>query len=257
MQQPYVVGKANFLWMMSPSHILSFSNMLSVNHPSYLQVCWYDRSGGYIDRLYRGNPELKSNVFRTYVLAYQFRHKRFSASTSVQFVRSRNEIVQTWFREEIDGRPYQVFTWVNGSDSQQLGVSQSFGWSGKVLTASLSANYNRVWMRLKDSDGDAMRANNWKLSGKVSANLGKGWMVSTDATYQSAVASFFSIFSDYCNLNAQVSKSFKKVTLYLAGRDLADKPTIIRTESADGEEVHHERSYLNRRLIILGCKWTF
>lgn len=257
LHRPYAVGNGAFSWQIAAGHILSITNTLYVRHPTYLQVCWYDRSSGYIDRLYRGNPQLKSNVIRAYGFVYQFRHKRFNASTTVQYVRSRNEIVQTWFREEIDDRQYQVFTWVNGADSRQLGISQSLGWKGKVLTASLSADYHRAWRRLRDSDGEAMRADDWKLSGKVSANLGKGWVVSTDATYQSAVSSFFSLFSDYCTLNAHVSKTFKKVTLYLAGHDLADKPVIIRTESADGSEVNHERSYDNRRLIILGCKWSF
>ena len=89
------------------------------------------------------------------------------------------------------------------------------------------------------------------------ANLGKGWTVSADAKYQSEVASFFAMFSDYCRVNARVSKSFKKWTVYLEGRDLADTPHIVRVESADGSQVNHERSYMNRRLVVLGCKWTF
>lgn len=255
-QRPYVVGNGVFKWLMAAGHTLSMANTLSVLHPSYLQVCWYDRSGGYIDRVFRGNPQLQSNVLRGYNLMYQFQHKRFSASTTVQYIRSRNEIVQTWFREEIDGRPYQVFTWVNGADSRQLGFSYALGWNGKVMKAGLKAGFNRAWRRLRESD-EAMRADDWTLSGNVSANLGKGWTVSTDATYQSAVTSFFSLFSDYCTLNAKVAKSFKKVTLYLAGRDLVDKPTLIHIESADGSQTNIEQSYNNRRLIILGCKWSF
>jgi len=254
-QQPYVVGNGLLSWQMGAGHSLSLTNVLAVRHPSYLQVCWYDRSGGYVDRLYRGNPQLKSNVVRAYGLNYAFHHKRFLVSTSLSFTRSRNEIVQTWFWDEIDGRQYQVFTWVNGSESRVLGFEQKLGWNGKVISAGLSAAYKHAQMRLKDSD-TPMHADDWTLSGNVSANLGKGWTVSADAKYQSEVASFFAMFSDYCRVNARVSKSFKKWTVYLEGRDLADTPHIVRVESADGSQVNHERSYMNRRLVVLGCKWT-
>lgn len=255
-QQPYVVGNGYFAWQMGAGHSLSLTNMMTVRHPSYLQVCWYDRSGGYIDRLYRGNPDLKSNVVRNYGLNYTFRHKRFLVSSAVSFTRSRNEIVQTWFWDEIDGRQYQIFTWVNGSESRILGFEQKIGWNGKVISAGLSATYNHAQMRLQDSDVP-MHADNWTLSGNISANLGKGWTVSADAKYQSEVASFFAMFSDYCRVNARVSKAFKRWTIYLEGRDLADSPHIVRVESADGTQVNQERSYQNRRLVALGCKWNF
>ena len=255
-QRPYAVGNGLFSWQMGAGHSLSLINSLAVRHPSYLQVCWYDRSGGYIDRLYRGNPDLKSNEVRSYGLNYTFRHKRFLVSSAVSFTRSRNEIVQTWFWDEIDGRQYQIFTWVNGSESRILGFEQKIGWNGKVISAGLSATYNHAQMRLQDSDVP-MHADNWTLSGNISANLGKGWTVSADAKYQSEVASFFAMFSDYCRVNARVSKAFKRWTIYLEGLDLADSPHIVRVESADGTQVNQERSYQNRRLVALGCKWNF
>lgn len=255
-QRPYAVGNGYFTWEMGTGHKLTLTNALTVRHPSYLQVCWYDRSAGYIDRLYRGNPDLKSNVVRGYGLNYTFRHKRFLVSSAVTFIRSRNEIVQTWFHEVIDGREYHIFTWINGADSRIWGFEQKLGWNGKILTAGLDAAYNHGQQKLTDTD-EAVHADDWSLSGNISANLGKGWTVSADAKYQSEVASFFAMFSDYCRVNAKVAKAFKKWTIYLEGRDLADTPHIVRVESADGTLVNVERSYRNRRLIVLGCKWNF
>lgn len=68
---------------------------------------------------------------------------------------------------------------------------------------------------------------------------------------------WFDRTSDYCVLNAKISKSFKKVTLFLEGRDLADWSHESRVESADGSTVHIEMSYFNRRVVLLGCKWVF
>ena len=256
-QRPYMVGNGKFKWQMAEEHAFSLRFTQNVRHPNYLQVCWFDRTGGYMDRLYRGNPDLKSNVTRSYKSDYTWTHKRFNASLSLSYSRSQNEIVQTWFKEEIDDRTYNVFTWVNGADSREFGVSPSIGWKGKVLTTNLALDFTRSYQALKEKE-ELKKNNAWSLSADVALNLGKGWRVSADARYQSAVTHFFSIFDDYCIVNARVQKSIKKVTVFLEGRHLADKMMKNRIESAE-EEYHTwtELNMLNRRLIVLGCKWNF
>ncbi|MBR0354447.1 MAG: hypothetical protein IJK35_03635, partial [Oscillospiraceae bacterium] len=53
-QHPNLVGNGNIDWRIHPRHKLTLSNKLTLKHPTYLQVCWFDRSGGYIEQLYRG-----------------------------------------------------------------------------------------------------------------------------------------------------------------------------------------------------------
>ena len=255
-QRPYVVGNGNVSWMMGQGHELRFNNRMAVVHPSYLQVCWFDRTAGYLDRLYRGNPDLKSNVSRSYGLTYSFNYKRFNTSTAVSFSRSRNEIIQTWFEEEIDHRSYRVFTWINGAESRVFGVSQTIGWKGKVLTANAGFGYNHAHQSMKETD-QYVEANDWSLYGNVAANLGKGWSLSADMRYQSQVTRFLEMFDDYCIVNAKVKKQFKKLTLYLEGRHLADTPQITKVYSEDMTHYWTERIYLNRRLVILGLNWRF
>lgn len=255
-QKPYAVGQSCFSWQMAADHSLSLTNNLSVNHPSYLQVCWFDRTGDYIDRLYRGNPYLKSTVSQKYGLSYTYQHNSFYATGSLSYSHNRNEIVQTWFSEQIDGRQYQIFTWLNGLDSKQVGVEHVVGWDANGLTAKISSGHNHSWRRLQATD-TLRRSDDWNVQAELSADLGKGWTISTHLKYQSKITTFFAMLNEYCEVNVRLSKTFNRLTLYYEGRDLADMPKIVHMESADGTQIHVERAYLSRRLFVLGCKWRF
>lgn len=71
------------------------------------------------------------------------------------------------------------------------------------------------------------------------------------------VATFFTIFKEYCELNLRVQKDFKSFTLYLEGRDLLDQPRETSFESDELQEYWVEEVRSNRRLFILGARWKF
>lgn len=79
------------------------------------------------------------------------------------------------------------------------------------------------------------------------------WLCAIPAICKFAGMTAAAVMSTVCT-GANLGKGW---TVYLEGRDLADTPHIVRVESADGSQVNHERSYMNRRLVVLGCKWTF
>ena len=54
-----------------------------MSHPDYLKICWYDRTAGYLDQLYRGNEQLFSPTTYLYGLEYEFKYKRFLSQTNV------------------------------------------------------------------------------------------------------------------------------------------------------------------------------
>ncbi len=252
----YPVGNANVKWTISPMHSLILSNKMSVKHPDYLKICWYDRTAGYLDQLYRGNEDLKSPQTREYTLAYELKYKRFSSKTGVSYKRVEDEIDQTWFNEEIDGRQYKVFKWLNSADSYSVGLSEVLGWRGKIINANLGVTYNQS-RRIAKSNGAIKNNFDWKLTSDISAKLGKGWSMGLNAKYQSKVATFFTIFKQYCELNAYVQKEFKKVTLYLRGNHLLDTPVETSFESEETKEFWIEEVRSNRRIFIIGAKWNF
>jgi hypothetical protein len=252
----YPVGKADVKWSLTPRHSLQLGTQMSVSHPDYLKICWYDRTAGYMDQLYRGNEQLLSPETRRYALTYEYKAKRFSSKSTINFTRVSNEIDQTWSNEEIDGRMYKVFRWLNSSDSRSVGLTQQLGWQGKVITAHTGMTYTQSRRRAKS--GDTVKDSfNWGLNGDILARLGKGWSLGADAHYQSKVATFFTIFKEYCELNARVQKEFKRVTLYLEGRDLLDQARETSFESDELQEYWVEEVRHNRRIFVLGAKWNF
>ena len=252
----YPVGKANVKWSISPSHSLNLIQQMSVSHPDYLKICWYDRTAGYLDKLYRGNEQLVSPQTMLYTLEYEFKWKRFLSQTALTYKEVINEIDQTWSNEEIDGRQYKIFLWINSADSRTAGFTQKLGWRGKVITANVGVTYNRSRRTAKTSDV-VKNSFNWKLNGDISAQLGKGWSIGADAMYQSKVATFFTIFKEYCELNAFIQKDFKSISLYLKGSDLLDMPRETSFESEELREAWVEQVRSNRRLVVIGAKWNF
>ena len=252
----YPVGKANIKWNISPCHSINFKNEMTVKHPEYLKICWYDRTAGYLDQLYRGNEDLRSPQTMLYGLDYQFTYRRFVAKTGISFKHIMDEIDQTWTNEEIDGRMYKVFHWLNSADSRSLGLSQTLGWRGKVIDANAEIKYNRS-SRVAKNNGNVKDSYDWCFKGDVTAILGKGWSMGANFKYQSKVKTFFTIFDQYCELNARVTKEFKKFTIFLEGKDLLDQPTETSFESEELQEYWVEAVRNNRRMVILGAKWNF
>ena len=252
----YPVGRANIKWTISPNHSLNLTNQMSVSHPDYLKICWYDRTAGYLDQLYRGNEGLLSPKTRVYGLEYEFKYKRFISQSTVSYKRVLDEIDQTWTNEEIDGRQYKVFHWLNSSNSRSVGLTQKLGWRGKVIVANVGITYNQSRRTAKDSD-KVKNSFDWKLTSDITAFLGKGWSVGADAKYQSKVATFFTIFKQYCELNVRIQKDFKKFTLYLQGKDLLDQTRETSFESEELQEFWIEQVRSNRRIYVLGAKWKF
>lgn len=252
----YPVGRSNIKWTISPSHSLNLTNQLSVSHPDYLKVCWYDRTAGYLDQLYRGNEQLLSPTTHLFGLEYEFKYRRFLSQTNVSYKEVYDEIDQTWTNEEIEGRQYKVFHWLNSSNSRSVGITQKLGWRGKVIVANLGVTYNQSRRTAKDSD-KVKNSFDWKLSGDIKAFLGKGWSVAMDAKYQSKVATFFTIFKQYCELNARIQKDFKQFSVFLQGKDLLDQPRETSFESEDAQEFWVEEVRSNRRFFVLGIQWKF
>ena len=58
-------------------------------------------------------------------------------------------------------------------------------------------------------------------------------------------------------LDARIQKKFKKVTLFLDGKDLLDSPRESTYTSSNGKESWVDYYRYNRRLILLGIQWNF
>ena len=154
------------------------------------------------------------------------------------------------------GRSRPLSSWINSSDSHSVGLIENLGWRGKIITANIGLKYNQNQRKSKTSDA-VKKSFDWRLNADIMANMGKGWSMGVNAAYQSKVATFFTIFKEYCVLNAKVQKEFKNFTLYLEGRDLLDQPMETSFESEELQELWVEEVRSNRRIIVLGVNWKF
>jgi len=252
----YLVGESRIDWKISPMHKLILRHKASVAHPSYIQICWYERQGNYLTQIYRGKESLLSTPTTAFNLEYEFRYKRFVSTTTMGYTLRNDEIDQTFTKEIIDGRDYQVFTWVNAADSRIVGFSEKLSWKGQTLKADVGVNYNGTVRKARES-GVVKQTSDWRLWADVTLNLPKGWSIRADANYRSKVATFFTIFSKYCALNAKIQKNYKRVSIYLQGRDLLDNQVITQYQSEDGLNGWIELTRNNRRMVVLGVLWNF
>ena len=252
----YPVGNARLAWDISDTHRLVVTHQASAEYPDFLKVCWYDRTGGYADQIFRGNSDLVSSQSSRYGFSYELKVKHFRYTTGNNITRTLNEIDQTWFNEEIEGRLYKVFRWVNADDSWAFGTAHRIVWEGDWLKAGTGVEFN--WARrVAKSDGTLKTASDWRFTADALASLGKGWTVSTDVRYRSKWSTFFTITDENWDFGVRVTKAFKDLTLYFDGRDLLDHSRSTSFESTDGKEFWVDVVRDNLRLFVIGIKWNF
>lgn len=78
-----------------------------------------------------------------------------------------------------------------------------------------------------------------------------------DGRYQGKTKTLYSIRERHYTINSKVEKAFKRITVYLEGRNLFDVPETVTFISEDFKDTWTEKRKLNRRLILLGFKWNF
>ena len=253
---PHVVGKSSFMWKIHPSHELGLSHERTVKHPTYLQTCSFERPGAFINQIWRGNPELKSNTSSTFSIDYKFRYKRFSVSSSTFYTRKLNEVDQTFRMEKIDEREYKVFTWMNSSNSHVMGMNNTLSWSGKWVDANLNVKYTHTY-RIAQLENKKQNTDDWRIKADFLVKLGSGWSIGADMNYKNPTMTLHTLVTAYWTLNARVQKKFKNFTVYFQGKDLLEHMQKNQYTSVYGDEVWIEQIYQNRRLLILGFNWNF
>lgn len=253
---PHVVGKSSFMWKIHPSHELGLSHERTVKHPTYLQTCSFERPGAFINQIWRGNPELKSNTSSTFSIDYKFRYKRFSASSSTFYTRKLNEVDQTFRMEKIDEREYKVFTWMNSSNSHVMGMNNTLSWASKWVDANLNIKYTHTY-RIATLENKKQNTDDWRIKADFLVKLGWGWSIGADMNYKNPTMTLHTLVTAYWTLNAKVQKKFKNFTVYFQGKDLLEHMQKNQYTSVYGDEVWVEQIYQNRRLLILGFNWNF
>ena len=251
------VGRLGGRWQVAPRHALFWSGSLTVQRPTYQQICWYPRQGSYANQLFIGNPDLLPTQLFGNQVGYQFQLKRFSAEYTSSYTRRDNEEVRTFSNYEIDGNKYTAFTWVNAARTRTWIEKLALGWNGAVFKAGASCLYHDL--RQKQDPTDKVVENRyWEWEGNLQVILPKSWTLATDVNYHSRIKTLYQVIDPYVLLNARVQKKFGSAwTLSLEGRDLLDKRLRNGVISRITEQTWVEETRQNRRVILLGVVWQF
>ena len=254
---PSTIGDIRFYWKPAPAHNLSVGGSRSIFHPSYQQICWYDRQGAIEGQLFRGDPDLNPTVMTSGFLDYQLTIKKFRFTSRSTLTHTSDEIEQFFTDEKVDGRSYTIFKWDNTAYGDSFGQQAGVSWSGKIITGSLNADYLQE-RRHKYGSGDMIKdTHRWITRAAVGVHPGHGWDFDVNGSYQGDIVTFYSIIKEYVSVNARISKRLGKITLSLDGRDLLDRKRVVKVLSEDFSDSWEEESRMNRRLILLGVKWNF
>jgi len=236
-------------------HEFSLNVSRSESRPGYLEICWFPRqSAQYSNELYKGNENLLPTVYVDGYLSYKYTLKRFSTTFDVGHNYTKRKVEQTYNNEEIDGREYRIYTWINGGKSHETNGAVKLSWSGSKLSANTRFRYN--YYHGVNADGDETRSGDYNISGDIEYSL-KTWKFAADIAYQSGIERDYNSLGEIIKCNARISKSFGKFGVYIQGRDLFDSPIVIITKSEDGSETRYEQTRKNNRVFLLGIDWSF
>ena len=236
------------------SFILKFAR--EEDRPDYLQICWFPRSSNtYSNELYVGNTDLQSCITTTGNLIYEYKRKRFNANLNLSCVFQPRKIEQTYNTEEIDGKEYRVYTWVNGGRSTEGNADLSLGWKEGNFDAVVNGHFN-IYKGYSMS-GSETKSNSYSFSGRAAYTL-KTWTFQADAKYSSGVTRTYYSITSLVDANFLITKTFgEHFKVFLEGKDLLDRPVTVKTTSEDETEIRYERHNDYKRLVRIGINYKF
>jgi len=239
----------------SEHHSLTLSVKSTIKRPTYLNLCWFRRSGTYANEFIEGNQELLPETSNRINLEYQFKWERFSATASVGDIYAYDKIEKTFNNCVIDDVSCRIYTWVNAGWGNTVNGSLSFKWNGKSLQAELTGKINQVMNISKD--GKTKNNMDYNLSGKVKYII-KAWTFTMSGNYQSQITKIYSYQTQYLGFNARAERRLgSRFKAFLEGRDLLDVPIETYTFSEDYKHSRGEIVNNNRRTYVLGVNFKF
>jgi len=235
-------------------HQLKLTAGSTIKRPTYLNLCWFRRSGTYANEFIEGNPDLLPETSNKMMFLYEFRWGRFSAIASVGDTYAFDKIEKTFNNVDVEDRSYRIYTWINAGWSNTLNGTLTARWKGQSLFAELSGSVNQVNNMSKDNK--SKKSMDYKLSGKLKYKL-KTWAFEVNGNYRSEVYKIYSYMTRYIGLSARVDKKLGKFSVFAEGRDLLDHPIETITYSEDFMHGRGEKVDNTRRSFLIGVRFKF
>ena len=151
----------------------------------------------------------------------------------------------------MNGLEYSIYTWINTDYTHSISQNLQLGWKGRIFSANLRALYQQNWMKNPNQD-DLVDSKNWEVRADVTVRPFDGWVLSTNGYYRSNINTLYKRNKEMYSLSERITKEFKRLTLYLEGRDLLDHAVTTENLSEDMSKQMEQTIHMNRRLFLLG-----
>lgn len=239
-----------------PRHTFTARYKRTDERPNYQQICWFPRfSSIYANEVYVGNPDLNNSTTSVGRLAYEFSAKRFSTLLELSDTYMPRKIAKTYNNETYEGKEYRIYTWINGGLSNEFNVNLTSKWTGPRLGLALTGKY-KYYVGYSAS-GNRTKSSEYTVSANGLYNI-KTWKIEANGTYQSGINRSYYSMSSIIDGNFKVTKAFgKRLSVYLFGQNLLDRPVLVETKSEDEKEIRYEQLLTYKRLVKLGVNLKF
>lgn len=248
------LSSLNISYCPSVHHIIALNASTTIKRPTYLNLCWFRRSGAYANEFIEGNKDLRPETTRKLFLEYKFLWERFTSIASVGNTYAYDKIEKTFYNEDIDGGSYRINTWINAGWSNTFNGIFSARWNGNALFAELTGKLNQAFNVNKD--GMEKKNLDYRIDGQVKYKI-NDWNFSLKGSYQSEIIRMYSSQTQYVGLNVRVDRQIGKFGLFLEGQDLFDQAIETKTFSEDYSHGRLETKYNTLRLFVLGVRFMF
>ena len=237
-------------------HTLKGNVRRSVTRPEYLQKCWFQRQGSYINELYEGNADLRPSTSNRFTADYTFSAGRFSSDLELGHTYVSDKIEKVYHTDMLDGNERRIYTWINAGYSHTSNAKLALKWNATRIKTDISGNYN-YYIGVVNS-GKETRNADYSIAGNLGYTFPKiGLSIQTKGRYQSKIIRSYSTMTEYVSCDARIEKKFKHFNIYLEGLDLFDTEIMVLTLSEDQTQGREEVYTYNRRLFLLGASYNF
>ena len=251
-----VIGHTSVEWTPGTGHLLTLGSSLSVMQPDYQQLCWYRWQGADPTELIQGNPDLLPSRSVSTDLTWRFKKGPFSLAIGNTYDYRTREFEEVFNTQMIDGQEYSIYTWINTDYTHSISQNLQLGWKGKTFSANMRALYQHNWMNNPNAD-ELVSSKNWEVRADFTVKPFDGWALSANGYYRSNINTLYKKNKDRYSLSARITKEFKRLSVYLEGRDLLDHAVTTENLSEDMSRQMVQTIHMNRRLFLLGLTIKF
>jgi hypothetical protein len=259
---PFSVGTT---WKLSDKYKFNLDMRRSLSRPDYKKISSTFTIGASEGIYEIGNPKLKPAVANNIVISFIGTFGKFEVEPSVSYTYTKDKaerIIYILTDQEMallkpKVKDVIVYSWINSAEQKNNSGTLKLRWKGTKFKADAWGTINSDTFTYQDKRSTKTDIN-YNCGGNASYNFKHDMTASAKVSFSSARRTAYSRYDDYVNGSVRFTKLFwKKLSVYLEGRDLLDKTMVIETFTEDMKYGNRKEYQYYRRAAVLGLSYKF